>query len=203
MGIVAESSEISKLNPKGFILGRILETANLDGFALNDDEKKLLGFSYSDRASPEGKKLWEKFDAGKTRFEFERKISIIAKRAYPSDCLRNQKERFKWQRALKALRQGDDYIYAMIKDALDEEEPLPSIRKICIEVAVVASALILLVIASMSGWIPSSFWMGDLPDRFFAWTVAGLVTLIAILRTRRYLRQLKRVPNLPAPNKKW
>jgi hypothetical protein len=123
---------------KEYLIQRILARAERDATPLSDIERKMLYFSETGWTLPNIMAINQEFDEAYDQDEYERKIGQIICRIHDQPDTERDKER--WDEALKCLREEDHYLLVLI-DGASKYEKRPrwdTIRLIFVGVIVVA-----------------------------------------------------------------
>ena len=114
---------------KEFIIGRIVDEAQLEGVPLSAIEKKMLYFSETGWALPDNYEVQEAFDRDYDQAAYEQKIGALI-RSVRAHAHRNDSEEARWQQAVQTISQEDHYLLVLI--AARDRSPTTSSRQLAV-----------------------------------------------------------------------
>lgn len=108
---------VSTREAKDFLAGRIAAEAMREGHPLTEVERKMLYFSRTGWTLPDMEAVSAEFKRSYDQASYEQKIVGLVRNLYAFEEGRSKWDRHEWDRALQTLRNGDHYIYALIRGA--------------------------------------------------------------------------------------
>jgi hypothetical protein len=147
-----EGKKMNSVDAKQFLIGRVIEEAELEKVHLSDVEKKMLHFSEAYPSLPDIYEINAEFERHYDADEYEAKVADLLKSARDRDSRSSPGREREWKDALDALKNEDHYILVMVRQAFGAGSTASAgnrLRDFLIYVAVGVGLVLTLILISM------------------------------------------------------
>jgi hypothetical protein len=103
---------------KRFIVGRIMQQAEMEGISLSEAERHMLSWSESDPDFTPELDLARRLEAEMSDADYETKVEGLIRRAFDREIAADRTAKSVYREARARLREGDHYISVMMEAAI-------------------------------------------------------------------------------------
>jgi hypothetical protein len=143
---------MNSADAKQFLIGPVIEEAELQQVSLSEVERKMLYFTEVSPSLPDICDVNAEFERNYDAGEYEEKVAALLKNARDRDGRTSSDRKQDWKDALNALKKEDHYILVMVRQAFgagSQTRKGKRSRDILIYIAVGIGLVLILFLASL------------------------------------------------------